>query len=855
MGEFKLNKNFLIFGLLFLVLISGVSASLLDDMKIYYKLDEGAGTTAIDYMSYVNGTISGATYTTGLINTGLLFSAGTNRIDISSGFIDRDNTESMTTSAWVNTSSNTKQFIFGHRNGNTIYYLNIEADLTLRFYVRDSASTVGSIYCHKDITDGNFHLVTGIYNATSDVLSIYINQTLCNSTSYTVNAGSHYIATASTFKIGSDESNADAFNGIIDEIGIWYTDKSSDLETLYNLGVGLQPPFVTKFLITTNLADYNITMVSNETKNYDSNTTTFTTGLELTDERLWNITLIPNSILYNNLTFTNYNISLNGSLTTSFTLKNANISFTANEIITNNNIYNFNISLGNGTILTDSNSSHMIAYGYYNLTFIKSPYYNLTLTNQLISTDTTIDFPNIYASILNVTFNTQSTNTTINQNGNFSFTFGGSNHEYIIYNGSSLLYLPLGTYTNINARTGNYAYLTPADFTLTTATATKIYYFYEWNSVWFYAKDFVTATNLTNFQVTIYNENTTITQSNTTGEVIKINNLTNGQYKALFIKEDYNNAEYIVSVSDGSYQTLTAYLINDTLESTTNFLLKDRTSGGIISGATISMYNLINDSWALVSSSLTDITGRLEIKYIPDREYKFIVTITGYETREFLLKPTYTQYTIYLTSIADSLDTSTSGDFYYIISNNGLFYDDSQNNFSISILSGAGSIEDYVVRVSLANGTSVTASCINAYGCTDDLSLNIAGASFLDVVAVNFSVNESGKDTKNIVINYKIQSVPSTRTFANWINAGEGATDEGLGDLEKAMISTIIMIIVTGVIASLSIGMGVPPVTTSGITLTITSGLFAFVNFIPNYAFYLIGIGALLIVLFGRGQI
>jgi len=302
-------------------------------------------------------------------------------------------------------------------------------------------------------------------------------------------------------------------------------------------------------------------------------------------------------------------------------------------------------------------------------------------------------------------------------------------------------------------------------------------------------------------------------------------------------------------MTGGSHQTLIAYLIAG--GSTTIFTVVDSVSSGIIEGASSSMYKTVNSTWTLVSSQLTDITGRVQYTYIVGIEYKFIVDADGYEQRTFFLKPLFSSYTIRLTPDVVSEPDLNVGDYVYSINNSGLFYDDQNNSFEISISSGTGTIEYYNMTVTNFNGTSSSVNCAVANGCSNAFNFEILDADFADVVTVEYWIKESGRSEKYFKKVYHVQNIYDPYTLEGW----KDVDDVDVDSLSKAFIVMIVCLIVVGFVSVGSIMVGVPPVTASGIVLAVLVEVFAYVGFIPNLAGHLVAFGCLMILLFGRGEI
>ena len=372
---------------------------------------------------------------------------------------------------------------------------------------------------------------------------------------------------------------------------------------------------------------------------------------------------------------------------------------------------------------------------------------------------------------------------------------------------------------------------------------------YANNSLWVTAQDLDTGDPLTNFTVNVYDDNRSyVFNDNLTGTA-RENNIISGVYIVKITKDGYTSAEYPVTITGGSHQNLVAYLQSGATE--TVFTVQDLISTGILEGATSNQYKLINSSYVLISSQLSDITGRVQFNYVTGNEYKFTISLDDYDTRTFLLTPLFSSYTIRLTpSTTEQVDTSGGDWIYYIAPNE--FYNGEDTNYTISISSGTGTLINYTLDVSYSFiGTTESETCSNAYGCSYDYAINVTGTSYNDYILVNYTVYETGRSAKTFSQKYYVIGGYNEYTLKSW--SEEDATS-GVGDLEKGFIATTILLIVIGAIATAASFVGAPPLTTSGIALTVLIIIMASVGFVPNYVAWVVAFGGLLMAIFGRGN-
>jgi len=226
--------------------------AIIDGCIGYWKLDESSGD-AVDAVGTKNGTVSGAVQNqSGHINTSYDFDGADDHITFGTGYIN-DNfsgAAAISVSAWVYTNSAADtRFIFNS-------YFSDAGHTAFAMYVTSSDTVLcaanpgtGGSYQSETTTGtiseaGAWTHVVGVCDFANDTISIYINGTV------DVNAASNDFTNAS-FVSGSGTTYADtisstssAYDGNIDEIGIWNKAlTAAEVTSLYNSGNGLAYPF------------------------------------------------------------------------------------------------------------------------------------------------------------------------------------------------------------------------------------------------------------------------------------------------------------------------------------------------------------------------------------------------------------------------------------------------------------------------------------------------------------------------------------------------------------------------------------------------------------------------------------
>jgi hypothetical protein len=190
----------------------------------WWKFDDGTGTTAADSSGNGhNGTVNGATWTTGRFGDALQFNGSSSTVTASavlSGSTD------FTLGAWVKTSASSTGVIVQQRGGGTgQFQLVVNSDGTVTFWVgRNGTSNFQfDITSSNSINDGNWHYVAAVRQGASGYL--YVDGVEVGS-----GAGSERsLSSIDGVSIGGDSySSRYYFSGLIDDVRIYASPISSN---------------------------------------------------------------------------------------------------------------------------------------------------------------------------------------------------------------------------------------------------------------------------------------------------------------------------------------------------------------------------------------------------------------------------------------------------------------------------------------------------------------------------------------------------------------------------------------------------------------------------------------------------
>ena len=280
----------------------------------------------------------------------------------------------------------------------------------------------------------------------------------------------------------------------------------------------------------------------------------------------------------------------------------------------------------------------------------------------------------------------------------------------------------------------------------------------------------------------------------TTNGTFYFDNLKAGEYTAKFTSSGYSPRTYLVTVGDGTTQTLNAYLTNST--SSTIITITDIDSGAVLPEVSAIMYKYINLSWVPVESKYSDVTGKVKFYYEPTTKYKFYFSKVGYEDNIFYLDPVlYSTYSISMTG-ASLLDYSQDFDGISYVYAPSTFKNNTVTNFSILIASPTGSLISYGFNISFPGG-SYADSGVNALGEQLTGLVNVTGANIFDVVTLNYYYESTNSGLREYTVLLPITFGNSTdHTFLS-----NNDNTFGLTAFERIFIITIIVLIVVGISA------------------------------------------------------
>jgi len=468
-----------------------------------------------------------------------------------------------------------------------------------------------------------------------------------------------------------------------------------------------------------------------------------------------------------------------------------------------------------------------------NFTVTSDNYYNQSFVNWNTSNVLNINLtPYPY---INLTLNDLINGGEIND---FSISLP-TGEEYSTTTGYLLFRLFNGTY-NITIDSERFA-LTNAIIVANSTYTDYVVDVYLTNSINISLYDQINGSLITS-EVTITFQGDSYQESNTTttGYFYK-SNLTSGTYNLLFTADGYTNANYPITVTNRSFQSLNAYLLITT-GSTEVFTIKDSSTSEVVDSATVSISRIIDNTWTVISVLQSDISGSVTFEYTANTNYKFSITKNGYDVKEFNLNPIiFNSYTVWIAQTTSEEIT----DFNPVSITNDIttFYNNLENNVTFTFASASGSLESYGYNV-VYDTEEIAVGDVNAYGGELAASFNISGANIGDKVYITFFYTLSDGSTYNNTLSYTIDTTEGAEHTSAW-NKGQ---TYGLGLLERVLIVVLFAFIVGGA------GFLFSGLVGSGLMIEVILGYFTFIEFLPKWTMVISMIVIFIVTSWGASQ-
>jgi hypothetical protein len=437
-----------------------------------------------------------------------------------------------------------------------------------------------------------------------------------------------------------------------------------------------------------------------------------------------------------------------------------------------NNTYNMNLSIGQYKIRIEVRNNLSLSSNttsdLFNIT--KNMRLNITAYDSL----TNLSIQNFSINFFNLAIGTNETFTT-NDSYMEADLIRSTSYNYS-FNGG-LLYAIFNSTITTNS--------TPYQFLNLTIPKT--------NSVTIYMRDSGSSAILSNITINVtLTSNSTQYLYNTTTGTLFVYNITADIYEFKFNANNYAENTYFLTITNGSTQTLNAYLTQTGTD--VIFTFKDDSSGAVLEGVAVQVSRIINTSWVVIDTKFTDITGRTKFNLLFTTNYRFSNSFAGYDDKIFNLNPVlFTSYDVFMSKVtginSNEMDYSDISVQFLPL----MLYSNNTNNFTWEIRSPTGKLISYLYNLTYPCGNQ-TFSGVSTTGDFSLKTFNITCANATSTATLFYQYTTTSGETKTYLTSIGIISQINNYTYTS------NATDNfGLGMFERVLIVMIVIIVVAGI--------------------------------------------------------
>jgi hypothetical protein len=233
----------------------------------------------------------------------------------------------------------------------------------------------------------------------------------------------------------------------------------------------------------------------------------------------------------------------------------------------------------------------------------------------------------------------------------------------------------------------------------------------------------------------------------------------------------------------------------------------------------------LNGAYTSLETKYSDIAGHITFNYLPNNNYQFTCSKTGYTPYTFILNPiTSATWDIFLTP-EQTVTYANTFDRISINVNPQIYYS-GNNQFNFTINSFFNELTSYSYTLTYPGGTT-TNSGLNPSGEKLTSNINIVSPNSFDNVQLDITYTMPIFGTNKLTYYYPIGNL----TQNTLINPIGGDPTYGLGLIERLLIVVFGAIIIAGLCflaGSEILGMALQ---------FIWSGYWCYVSFVPLWAF------------------
>lgn len=301
--------------------------------------------------------------------------------------------------------------------------------------------------------------------------------------------------------------------------------------------------------------------------------------------------------------------------------------------------------------------------------------------------------------------------------------------------------------------------------------------------------------NTTSVTVTIEGANISYTNITTTGILFTVG-LPAGQYNVTVASPGFETGTYVVTVGTNTFQTLDAYMSDET-DTDVVMTIRNLDTNSIIEGAVVTIEKKINLTYQVVGTKISDVSARIQYGYESGATYRFTVVKTNYDTKSFVLDPIiFSTYTIRLTATQEIDDTSLFAGVSIQYSPE-TYLNNKLNNVSVTFANPDGALILMGFTITASNNATILAnSSTNAYGKTLYASYGVYDATSTDGVSMIIYYQLADGTYYNTSYVFPIGNTVSQSGAGTFLQNQENPWDLSLFD--RVLITVLVTIFAAG---------------------------------------------------------
>lgn len=621
----------------------------------------------------------------------------------------------------------------------------------------DGGSEAGTIAAALN----SWQMLTQIYTSYEYGIQVLNKTQHVNVSRASLNTGS------SVFVLGEDigRAGAQTFEGNISDVKLYCRELTKhEIDDCYDLGhdfnlLPVSPPTEQiEFTVTAtdqydSVALNNISISISNSTSFSFNASTQNGTILLLNSsfkfnELYNITFSANeSGGYFNNTFNNINITEEGSF--AGTLFQSRILVNAQEVITNNTIISFTVSVPLQSNLSNSSGFAVLLLrsGDYNMSGDATGYMSRGGFNFSVDPKQEINI-NISLGTANLTVTASSSGVSVNDfNSTMILLSTGSRQTIETNTGTVVFPTIVGTF-NITLNSTDFTFGSQGITILSGNTLPNITFnLFSQNSINISIFDEETNQLIINLTTTLIMDHPDQKFTNTTGtgNVFFID-LFDDLWNLLVSTPFHAQREYIFTIVPQSTSTLNVYLFNSSNGELKTFTIKNK-KDQTLPDTSVAVSNKINNTFVTVVESVSNFAGQVNLFLSSSNEYRFTVEADGFTTKVFDLVPVVDSYNIILDPV-DAIDFTTVFNLvsYTILPADNILQPQQNQNISIITSSPDGFITYFGLNSSF-NSTieRITNVSGSPAGGTATILINTS-AHNSTTIPVDFFIKVAGRD-------------------------------------------------------------------------------------------------------------